>query len=120
MKTIQRYHITTHQSPGLALAESECVALQYNSLLRQEIHGLAFCSEKIRQIDFTNCLRSLPVQRQMTAQGDPGLQVFTPILNLLKLGLTKCNRFILKGNPLGQADLEELCKLLSFASFFSS
>lgn len=98
---------------GLALAEVECSSLRSGSLLHQEIHGLAFCSENIRQIDFTNCFRNLPTQRRVAAQGDPGLQILTPLLDLLKLGLTKCNRVILSGNPLGQADLEELFDALS-------
>lgn len=97
----------------LALAELECSSLRSGSLLHQEIHGLAFCSENIRQIDFTNCFRNLPTQRRVAAQGDPGLQILTPLLDLLKLGLTKCNRVILSGNPLGQADLEELFDALS-------
>lgn len=80
--------------------------LKSSPLLHQEFHALAFCSETIRQIDLRNCSKSLAERHHNV----PSLQFLTPILNLLKSGITKCNRLILSGNILPPADVEGLGK----------
>lgn len=93
----------------LALGDAELGQLRFGPLLHQELHALAFCSETIRQIDFTNCFAERSVRRQVSiANTGPGF--LSPILNLLELGLTKCNRILLGGNYLRPADIESLSK----------
>lgn len=94
---------------GIALTEIELGPVKFGSLLHQELHGLAFCSETVRQIDFTNCFPENSVRREMSASGKWPAFLF-PILNLLELGLTKCNRLLLSGNYLRSADVEGLSK----------
>lgn len=94
---------------GIALNEVELGPVKFGSLLHQELHGLAFCSETVRQIDFTNCFPENSVRREMSASGKWPAFLF-PILNLLELGLTKCNRLLLSGNYLRSADVEALSK----------
>lgn len=93
----------------LALSDAELGQLRFGPLLHQELHALAFCSETIRQIDFTNCFTEQSVRRQVsiTTTG-PGF--LSPLFNLLELGLTKCNRLLLGGNYLRPADIECLSK----------
>lgn len=96
----------------MALSEVELGHVQFGSLLHHEIHGLAFCSESIRQIDFTNCFTEKNVLRQVPAGSSAGLGFLYPILNLLELGLTKCNRLLLSGNYLRQTDINGLVEAL--------
>ncbi|KAK7703918.1 hypothetical protein SLS64_008864 [Diaporthe eres] len=98
-------------STGIALTEVELGPVKFGSLLHQELHGLAFCSETVRQIDFTNCFPENSVRREMSASGKWPAFLF-PILNLLELGLTKCNRLLLSGNYLRSADVEGLIEAL--------
>lgn len=93
----------------LALGDAELGQLRFSPLLHQELHALAFCSETIRQIDFTNCFPERSVRQQLSiTTARPGF--VSPILNLLELGLTKCNRLLLSGNCLRPADIEGLSK----------
>ncbi|CAN8096296.1 unnamed protein product [Discula destructiva] len=95
----------------LALSEVELGHVKYGSLLHKEIHAMAFCSETIRQIDFTHCFTERNVRRNMlSSQDGPGF--LFPILNLLELGLTKCNRLLLSGNYLRSADIDNLVEAL--------
>lgn len=91
----------------LALGDAELGQLRFGPLLHQELHALAFCSEAIRQIDFTDCFTEQSVRRQVSiATTGPGF--LSPILNLLEQGLTKCNRLLLSGSYLRPADIEGL------------
>ncbi|KAF3770554.1 RNI-like protein, partial [Cryphonectria parasitica EP155] len=92
----------------LALSEVELGQMKFGTLLHQEIHALAFCSETIRQIDFTRCFTERNVQRNMSSSTVTNLGFLFPILNLLELGLTKCNRLLLSGNYLRSADIDGL------------
>jgi hypothetical protein len=95
---------------GVALGPDEIEMLRVSPVLHQEFHALAFCSETIRQIDFGNCTRSLssrPAQQRGQASS---LQFLTPILGLLRSGITKCNRLIVSGNLLPPADVDDLGK----------
>lgn len=95
----------------LALSEVELGQVKFGSLLHQEIHALAFCSETVRQLDFTNCFTERNVAGSMLSSRDgPGF--LFPILNLLELGLTKCNRLLLSGNCLRPADIIGLVEAL--------
>lgn len=95
----------------LALSEVELGHIRFGSLLHQEIHALAFCSESIRQIDFTNCFTEKNVRRKTSSEASgPGF--LFPILNLLELGLTKCNRLLLSGNYLRSSDINGLVEAL--------
>lgn len=94
----------------MALGPEEIETLRASSVLHQEFHALAFCSETIRQIDFTNCSRTLPSRLAQHGDYAYSLPFLTPILNLLRSGITKCNRLILAGNPLSELDIESLGK----------
>jgi len=78
-------------------------------LLYQEFHALAFCSETIRQIDFT---RSAARFSKDTKGADEPirLEFLTPILTLLRTGSTKCNHLLLSGNVLRKQDVDEIGK----------
>lgn len=86
--------------------------LGVSPVLHQEFHALAFCAETIRQIDLGNCTKSLssrpPAQQRSQVAS---LQFLTPILSLLRSGITKCNRLILSGNILPRADVADLGEL---------
>lgn len=88
--------------------------MKFGTLLHQEIHALAFCSESIRQIDFTNCFTEKNVCQHILPSGT-NLGFLFPILNLLELGLTKCNRLLLSGNYLRSADVDGLGELTLLA-----
>lgn len=95
----------------LALSEVELGHVKVGSLLHKEIHAMAFCSETIRQINFTDCFTEKNIRRNvLSSQGGPGF--LFPILNLLELGLTKCNRLLLGGNYLRPADIHSLVEAL--------
>ena len=105
-------------SLGVALGPDEVDTLRNSPLLYQEFHALAFCSETIRQIDLRNCTKSLSARLTQQRTQVPSLQFLTPILHLLRSGITKCNHLILGGNTLPQSDIEALGKhlALSFSS----
>ena len=85
--------------------------LRISPVLHQEFHALAFCSETIRQIDLGNCSKSLsPRPAQQRSHQVSSLQFLAPILSLLRSGITKCNRLIVSGNILPQADVDDLGK----------
>lgn len=95
----------------LALSDVELGHVKLGSLLHKEIHALAFCSETIRQIDFTNCFPKRNVRQNVLSLRDgPGF--LSPILNLLELGLTKCNRLLVGGNYFPPADVQSLVESL--------
>jgi hypothetical protein len=77
-------------------------------VLHQEFHALAFCSETIRQIDLGNCSRSLSSRLEQQGTQATSLQFLTPILSLLRSGITKCNRLIIDNNVLPRADVDDL------------
>ena len=80
-------------------------------MLHQEFHALAFCSQTIRQIDLGNCSKSLSSRpAQQRSPQVSSLQFLAPILSLLRSGITKCNRLIVSGNILPQADVDDLGK----------
>lgn len=92
---------------GTTLGENDCVPLRFGSVLHQEIHALVYCSETVRQIDFTNCFPE-PILRQDVSASQSGLGLLAPVLNMLDSGLTKCNNIILSGNMLRSADIDAL------------
>jgi hypothetical protein len=79
-------------------------------VLIQEFHALAFCSENLQQIDFTNSSRSLPPRLVAGLNAMPGVQFLSPILPLLRFDLTRCNHLILARNKLGRYDIGEIGK----------
>ncbi|KAB5558181.1 hypothetical protein GE09DRAFT_1221310 [Coniochaeta sp. 2T2.1] len=84
--------------------------LLQESVLYNEIHALAYCSEKVRQIEFTNTFKQLPAPAN--SRRNPGyplsIQILSPVFHLLEAGATKCNRLLLGGNELSQADISSL------------
>jgi hypothetical protein len=86
-------------------------------VLHQEFHALAFCSETIRQIDFGNCSKSLSSRLAAYKSQIPSLQFLTPVLRLLRSGITKCNRLIVSGNILPRFDVDDLGKNLQARGF---
>lgn len=104
------FHANADNHLGLALSEVELGQMKYGTLLHQEIHALAFCSETVRQIDFTGCFTEENSRRNMLAAPGTSLGFLFPILNLLELGLTKCNRLLLSGNRLRPTDIHGLSK----------
>ncbi|KAK0722335.1 hypothetical protein B0T26DRAFT_213690 [Lasiosphaeria miniovina] len=101
----------------VTLDPDEVEVVKRSSLLHQEFHALAFCSENIRQIDFTNSSASLSSYLARPANyNTANLQYLTPILTLLKSGLTRCNRFNLSGNTLHRSDIQDLAESLKTGS----
>ncbi|KAH6850100.1 hypothetical protein B0I37DRAFT_413526 [Chaetomium sp. MPI-CAGE-AT-0009] len=97
----------------VALGPDEIETLRISPVLHQEFHALAFCSEKIRQIDFGNCTKSISSRlAQSNNSQSPGLQFLAPILSLLRSGITKCNRLIVSGNNLPQFDVDDLAETM--------
>ncbi|KAK4448540.1 protein NLRC3 [Podospora aff. communis PSN243] len=96
----------------VTLDADEVEILQQSSLLHQEFHALAFCSETIQQIDFTNCTQSVSSRTDGIREAAPFLQFLTPILNLLRSDITKCSNLILARNPLLRSDLEDIVETL--------
>lgn len=78
-------------------------------LLHQEFHALAFCSETIRQIDFTGSAARFSNDNRGVDEPTK-LEFLTPILTLLRSGSTKCNNLLLSGNVLRKQDVEEIGK----------
>jgi hypothetical protein len=95
----------------VALGHDEVEMLRTSPVLHQEFHALAFCSETIRQIDFGNCSRPLLSRLAQDKAQATSLQFLTPILSLLRSGITRCNRLIVGGNILPQADVDDLGKI---------
>ncbi|EJT72706.1 hypothetical protein GGTG_09565 [Gaeumannomyces tritici R3-111a-1] len=93
---------------GTMLSSELCKPVQGGSILAQEIHALAFCIPSLRQMDFTDSLPNLP-----SLPHKPDAQVLAPILNLLGVGLTNCNRILLSGCPLGLGDVASLLSFLN-------
>lgn len=94
----------------MSLGPDEIEMLRISPVLHQEFHALAFCSETIRQIDLTNCSKTLSTRFAQYKNQIPSLQFLSPLLNLLKTGITKCNRLLLGGNLLTRFDIDDLCK----------
>lgn len=111
MDTAGRTAVPYMNRSCLALSEDELGHVRVGSLLHQEIHALAFCSESIRQIDLSNCFAEKNVRKRMLS-GTSGPGFLFPILNLLELGLTKCNRLLLSGNYLRPSDIDALVEAL--------
>ncbi|KAL2181284.1 uncharacterized protein P884DRAFT_273816 [Thermothelomyces heterothallicus CBS 202.75] len=96
----------------VALGPDEIEMLKVSPVLHQEFHALAFCSETIRQMDLGNCSRSFHAQVAQHRNQVPSLQFLTPILRLLRSGITKCNRLIVNGNTLPQFDVDDLAETM--------
>ncbi|KAK4196696.1 hypothetical protein QBC40DRAFT_5587 [Triangularia verruculosa] len=95
----------------IKLTHDEVLILKTCPVLHQEFHALAYCSETIRQIDFTNCTYSLNKGKSSDSPY-PTLQFLTPILHLLKTSITKCNRLILAHNHLSEHDISNLAETM--------
>lgn len=95
----------------MGLGAEDVENLLQETILYNEVHALAFCSEKVRQIDFTNTFKQLPVPTANRPPHSPlSVQFLSPIFHLLEAGATKCNRLLLGGNELSQADISSLSK----------
>lgn len=92
----------------MALGTDEIDALRFQDVLHNEFHALAFCAETVRQIDFTNSFRTLPIHAAQSTTAPLSVQFLAPILNLLETGSTRCNHLILSGNALGPVDIRNL------------
>jgi hypothetical protein len=99
---------------GVGLGAEDIENLLQETVLYNEVHALAFCSEKVRQIDFTNTFKQLPVRSSTPRPPHSPLSVqfLSPIFHLLEAGATKCNRLLLGGNELSQADISSLSKFV--------
>jgi hypothetical protein len=113
--SITRYQDLTDRKLGVTLEADEVQILHQSSLLHQEFHALAFCSETIQQIDFTNCTASVSSRTDTNREAAPFLQFLTPILNLLRSDITKCSHLILSRNSL-RIDLEDIGTVALFLS----
>ncbi|KAK0710971.1 hypothetical protein B0H67DRAFT_492783 [Lasiosphaeris hirsuta] len=100
---------------GVNLDVDEVQLLKQSAVLHQELHALAFCSETIQQIDFSNSSASLTLRRNDNKEPALSLEFLTPILNLLKPDITKCSHLVLAGNTLLQHDLEDIVEALDMA-----
>ncbi|KAK4239985.1 hypothetical protein C8A03DRAFT_42445 [Achaetomium macrosporum] len=100
----------------VALGPEEIEVLRISSVLHQEFHALSFCGTTIRQIDLGNCSRSLSSRLAHRPNKVHSLQFLAPILNLLKSGITKCNRLILRGNILPQSDIDDLAETIKIGA----
>ncbi|KAJ4304073.1 hypothetical protein N0V88_001683 [Collariella sp. IMI 366227] len=96
----------------MSLGPDEVEMLRISPVLHQEFHALAFCSETIRQIDLTNCSKTLSTRFAQYKNQIPSLQFLSPLLNLLKTGITKCNRLLLGGNLLTRFDIDDLSETM--------
>ncbi|KAK0630580.1 hypothetical protein B0T17DRAFT_507043 [Bombardia bombarda] len=98
---------------SLCLTADEVEILKISPVLHQEFHALAFGSETIRQIDFTNSTTSYLSRVRHSKHTTPSLQFLAPIMSLLKTGATKCNHLILSRNLLLRSDIEELSEAIN-------
>ncbi|KAI6269838.1 hypothetical protein MCOR03_001757 [Pyricularia oryzae] len=86
------------------ISSNLCKHVQKGSVLSQEIHALALCLPSLTQIDLTDTLGDLP----LSPHKDPDLGILFPIINLLSVGLTACNRILVAGCRLGSGDVAAL------------
>ncbi|EAQ91372.1 hypothetical protein CHGG_03307 [Chaetomium globosum CBS 148.51] len=110
--TLRKVNVAYLSRTCVALGPDEIETLRVSPVLHQEFHALAFCSEKIRQIDFGNCSRSLSSRMAQYNNQPQSLQFLAPILSLLRSGITKCNRLIVSGNTLPPSDVEDLAETM--------
>ncbi|KAK4123219.1 hypothetical protein N657DRAFT_452008 [Parathielavia appendiculata] len=110
--TLRKVNVAYLSRTCVALGLDEVEMLRVSPVLHQEFHALAFCSETIRQIDFTNCSKTLASRLAQYKSQNPSLQFLTPILSLLRSGITKCNRLLVGGNVLPQFDVEDLAETM--------
>ncbi|KAK3313550.1 hypothetical protein B0H66DRAFT_355905 [Apodospora peruviana] len=97
----------------ITLEADEIDLLRTSPVLHQEFHALAYCSETIRQIDFTNTSKSYESRiAKSSGTSYASLQFLTPILNLLRFGITKCDRLNLSRNKLLQPDIQEIAEAM--------
>jgi hypothetical protein len=93
---------------GRKLGPELFLTIEKATVLHREVHALAFCSERIERLDFTNCL----VHRRRTSQGmgelPSKLPFLAPILDLMRNQLTSCTNLVLDGNVLGLSDIDQL------------
>lgn len=95
----------------VALGPEDIDALIQESVLYNEFHALAFCSETVRQMDFTNSFKQFPASiGRLIPEASRTNQFLFPIFNLIETGATKCNRLILSGNVLSPPDIANLSK----------
>lgn len=99
-------------NPGVALNVDEIEILQQSSVLHQEFHALAFCSETLQQIDLSKSPLAVPSRGDCDAV-IPTMQCLTPILNLLRADITICSRLIIAGNTFSRSDLTDISRLPS-------
>ncbi|KAK4215378.1 hypothetical protein QBC37DRAFT_124908 [Rhypophila decipiens] len=93
---------------GVTLQPDEMDILQDSPILHQEFHALAYCSETIRHIDFTNTSKSYLSRVNQGKSGAATLQYLTPILNLLRFDISRCAHLNLSLNPLSRLDTQEI------------
>ncbi|KAK4249959.1 hypothetical protein C7999DRAFT_39082 [Corynascus novoguineensis] len=110
--TLSKANVAYLSRTCIALGPDEIELLRVSPVLHQEFHALAFCSETIRQIDLANCTKSLPTRMAQHKAQVPSIQFLTPILRLLRSGISKCNRLILSGNALPQFDVDDLAETM--------
>ncbi|KAL2137366.1 hypothetical protein VTI74DRAFT_3306 [Chaetomium olivicolor] len=110
--TLRRVNVAYLSRTCMSLGPEEIEMLRISPVLHQEFHALAFCSETIRQMDLTNCSRSLQMRFAQYKNQIPSLQFLAPLLNLLKTGITKCNRLLIGGNALTRFDIDDLAETM--------
>ncbi|KAK4106110.1 RNI-like protein, partial [Parathielavia hyrcaniae] len=110
--TLRKVNVAYLSRTCVALGPDEIETLRVSPVLHQEFHALAFCSETIRQIDFTNCSKTLASRLAQYRSHSPSLQFLTPILSLLRSGITKCNRLLVSGNLLPRLDVDDLAETM--------
>ncbi|KAM7207402.1 RNI-like protein [Naviculisporaceae sp. PSN 640] len=97
---------------GVILRADEIDILRASPILHQEFHALAYCSETIRHIDFTNTSKSYLSRVQQGKSVSCTLQYLTPILNLLRFDITRCTHLNLSLNLLSRLDIQELSEAM--------
>lgn len=111
--TLRKVNVAYLSRTCMTLSAEEVEMLRISPVLHQEFHALVFCAETIRQIDFTNCSRSLPERLRLKQGGaGPSLQFLTPILSALRSGITKCDRLLVGGNLLPQFDIDDVAETM--------
>ncbi|KAH9906228.1 RNI-like protein [Xylariomycetidae sp. FL2044] len=101
-----------------SLTRAEFELLENSSVLFQEITALLLGSESVKHIDLDHVLPRESVALLPGASNPPSpsrriCEVMPPIILLLKSLQTRCNSLVLNGNPLGEADVVELSRILS-------
>lgn len=97
---------------GVTLRADEIDILKASPILHQEFHALAYCSETIRHIDFTNTSKSYLSRVKQEKSISHTLQYLTPILDLLRSEITKCTHLNLSLNLLSRLDIQELSEAM--------